>query len=102
MFPIQEFISRFQEILDELDEVKDQAEGETAEAFEEMNADFEDALFVIESIGDDEDWREAFSAALDEFEDLCPGYRSLQSEFEALSALADRLTMVIRLARENL
>ena len=47
MFPIREFEKRFREILDDLDELREGAGGDALEALDEMNADYEDALFVI-------------------------------------------------------
>ena len=103
MFPVKEFEKRFRELLAELDEMKDQASGETAEAMDEMNAEYEDALFVIECINaDDEEWQEEFTDALEEFKDLCGGYRKLASELPALAAEADRLDMIVRMAEANL
>ena len=65
MYPIKEFEKRFRGLLDEMDELRADADDED---LEELAADFEDALFVVECIGaDDEDWREQFTDALDEF-----------------------------------
>ena len=103
MFPVREFEKRFRELLSGLDELKDQASGETAEAMDEMNAEFEDALFVIECINtEEEEWQEEFSDALEEFKDLCGGYRKLASDFPALAAEADRLDMIVKMAEANL
>lgn len=100
MFPIREFEKRFREILDCADEIKEEHGGEE---FEELNADFEDALFVIECIdADDEDWREAFSDALEELKDLCDAYRKLSSEVPELAAEAERLDMAVQMAQANL
>lgn len=99
MFPVKQFEKRFREILDALDEL--QFDVEDAENFAEMNSDFEDALFVIESISmDDEDWQGAFSDALEEFKDLCDGYRAMN--LPALTAVADQLSSLIGLAEANL
>ena len=55
MYPIKEFEKRFRGLLDEMDELRADADDED---LEELAADFEDALFVVECIGaDDEDWR---------------------------------------------
>ena len=99
MYPVKEFEKRFREILDALDEIK--GELDDPERMEEMNAEFEDALFVIESICvEDEDWCEAFADALEVFKDLCGGYRAMDDP--ALAAVVDRLDAVIRLAEANL
>lgn len=102
MFPIKEFEKRFQEILSDLDAVKEQARGEAADAMDELNANFEDALFVIESIGEDEDWREAFEDALEEFEDLHKSYCEQVQAVPGLQDVAGRLNMAIGMARANL
>lgn len=103
MFPIKEFEKRFREILSALDELRDGCGGDEAESIEEMNAEYEDALFVIECIGaDDEDWEEEFADALEEFKDLLEGYRDLAEDVSELDEVADRLDMAIQLAEANL
>lgn len=98
MFPIKEFEKRFREILAGLDEF-----GDGNEEIEELNAQFEDALFVIECIdANDEDWEEEFSDALEEFKDLLEEYRDLADEADGLNEAADRLDMAIRMAEANL
>lgn len=100
MFPVKEFEKRFREILAQLDELRDAADDRASGEMDEMNADFEDALFVIECIdADDDDWREEFSDALAEFRDLCADYRRLN--VSGLAETADRLEMAVRLA-ENI
>lgn len=98
MYPIKEFEKRFRELLGELDDLKEELDDER---MEEMNAQYEDALFVIECIdAEDEDWCEAFTDALEEFRDLCEEYRSME---EAKTAeAADRLEALVRLAEANL
>lgn len=98
MYPIKEFEKRFRELLGELDDLKEELDDER---MEEMNAQYEDALFVIECIdAEDEDWCEAFTDALEEFRDLCGEYRSLKTP--ELAAAADRLEALVRLAEANL
>ena len=98
MFPIKEFEKRFREILASLDEFR----GEDEE-IEEMNAEFEDALFVIECINvNDEEWQEEFTDALEEFSDLLDGYRDLADEIPELADVAERLDMAIKMAEANL
>ena len=92
MFPLKEFESRFRAILDHLD-----LESDGSEDFEELNAEFEDALMILSEIRLNEaDWREEFSDALDDFEDLADRYRRLGS------AQAEPLGALTRLARLNL
>ena len=101
MLPIKEFEKRFREILESLDEIRDNAEGDGAESMDELNAGYEDALFVIECIGpDDEDRDEAFSDALDEFGDLIEEYETL--DVPGLDEIIGRLNMTVSLARNNL
>ena len=98
MFPVKEFEKRFREILASLDEFR----GEDEE-IEEMNAEFEDALFVIECIDvNEEEWEEEFTDALEEFKDLLEGYRDLSEEIPELKDAADRLDMAIKMAQSNL
>lgn len=103
MFPIKEFEKRFREILAALDEARENAGDDQAEEFEELNAEYEDALFVIECTdADDEDWEEEFSDALEEFKDLLENYRELSGEVPALADPVNRLDMAIRMAEANL
>lgn len=103
MFPIQEFEKRFREILADLDALRDGCSGDAAEAIEEMNAEYEDALFVIECTNaDDEDWVEEFTDALEEFEDLLEEYRALEDEVPNLADALNRLDMAIQMAEANL
>lgn len=103
MFPVREFEKRFRELLAGLDELRDQAPEEASEALDEMNAEFEDALFLIECINtDEEEWQEEFADALEEYKDLCSGYRKLSESFPELAAEAERLDMIIRMAEANL
>ena len=103
MFPIKEFEKRFREILAQLDEFRDLYDDDQAEVVEEMNAEYEDALFVIECIGaDDEDWAEEFTDALEEFKDLLEGYQKLAEEVPELKEVANRLDMASKMAEANL
>jgi len=100
MFPVKEFEKRFRERLDVLDRI---CEEKGLEELEELNANYEDALFVIECINEnEEDWKEEFSDALDEFRDLCGEYERLASEEPALAAEAELLNHLILMAEANL
>ena len=100
MYPIKEFEKRFRALLDEMDELRADADDEE---LEELAADFEDALFVVECIGaDDEDWREQFTDALDEFSDIAEGSRRLAGEISPLEGIAGRMDALIQMARANL
>ena len=92
MFPVKEFEGRFRAILAALD-----LESDGSEDFEELNAEFEDALMILSEIRLDEaDWREEFTDALDDFGDLAGRDRALGS------AQAEPLEALVRLARINL
>ena len=100
MFPIHDFEKRFRALLAEMDALRDGMRGDGAEEMDELNANFEDALFVIECIDDgDADWIEAFSDALDEFDDLAAAYRALSGKAPAVADAAERLDMAVQLAR---
>lgn len=100
MYPIKEFEKRFRGLLDEMDELRADADDED---LEELAADFEDALFVIECIGaDDEDWREQFIDALDEFSDIAEGSRRLAREIPQMEGITGRMDALIQMARANL
>lgn len=103
MYPIKEFEKRFRGLLDEMDELRADADDEDLEDLEELAADFEDALFVVECIGaDDEDWREQFTDALDEFSDIAEGSRRLAREIPQMEGIAERTEALIQMARANL
>ncbi len=100
MYPIKEFEKRFRGLLDEMDELRADADDED---LEELAADFEDALFVVECIGaNDEDWREQFLDALDEFSDIAEGSRRLAGEIPQMEGIAGRMDALIQMARANL
>ena len=100
MYPIKEFEKRVRGLLDEMDELRADADDED---LEELAADFEDALFVVECIGaDDEDWREQFTDALDEFSDIAEGSRRLAGEIPQMEGITGRMEALIQMARANL
>ena len=95
MYPIKEFEKRFRGLLDEMDELRADADDED---LEELAADFEDALFVIECIGaNDEDWRGQFTDALDEFSDIAEGSRRLAGEIPQMEGIAGRMDALIQM-----
>ena len=100
MYPIKEFEKRFHDLLDEIDDLRIEVE---SGKLDELAADFEDALFVIECIGaNDEDWREQFTDALDEFSDIAEGSRRLAREIPQMEGIAGRMDALIQMARANL
>lgn len=89
------FMKRFQEILDALDEMSESDE------MDELNAQFEDTLFLMENIdADDEDAAEEFEGALEEMEDLLEEYRAL--EMSEISQKITELEMALKMARNNI
>ena len=100
MFPVKEFEGRFRAILAALD-----LESDGSEDFEELNAEFEDALMILSEIRLDEaDWREEFTDALDDFGDLAGRYRALgsaQDECERALCAAMRLADELFLAQDE-
>lgn len=91
------FISRFQAILEELDQF------EMDEELEEMNAEFEDALFMMETIDEDgEDAAEEIADAMEDMDDLLARYRALCGERPELGQKVLELEMAVQMAKNNL
>ena len=92
MLPIAEFEARFSKILAALDDIAD------GEDMEELNAEFEDALFMLSQIDPGAgDAPEEFMDALDEFDALRADYARIPSARE----VAERMGMLIEFARKN-
>lgn len=91
------FYDRFQAILDDLDEY------DMDESLEELNAQFEDTLFLMENIDmDEEDAADEIEGALEEMRDLCEEYRDLAQERPEISQKIAELDMVLQMAENNL
>ena len=91
------FLARFHEILDGLDELTE------GEEMEELNAQFEDALFLMESIDpEDADAAEELEGALEELRDLPAAYRALAQEDPQLDQKLLELEMALKMAAQNL
>lgn len=91
------FVKRFQDILDAMDEF------EMDEALEELNAQFEDTLFWMENIDEEEeDAAEEIEDALEEISDLLNDYRKLAEERSELSQKVTELDMAAQMAKNNL
>ena len=92
MLPIAEFEARFSKILAALDDIAD------GEDMEELNAEFEDALFMLSQIDPKpDDAPEEFMDALDELDALRADYARIPSARE----VAERMGMLIEFARKN-
>lgn len=91
------FYNRFQNILSELDEF------EMDEELEELNAEFEDALFMMETIDEDgEDAAEEIADAMENMEGLLADYRELANQKRELSQKVLELEMAVQMAKNNL
>lgn len=94
------FLSRIQDILEELDEL---AEDAGLEELDELNAQLEDALFLLECVEDeDEDAAEEYEGALEEILSLAGDYRALCAEIPELQDRAQELSSAAEMARLNL
>lgn len=89
------FVSRFQEILDALDEF------EKSEELDELNAQLEDTIFLIESFDEDDD-DEELQGAIDELNDLVDEYRELAEDRPELNQKVLELQMAVQMAAQNL
>ena len=87
------FLERFHGILDELDEI------ETDEELEELNAQLEDALFLMECSEDDV---EELQGAIEEIDGLLAEYRALSERRPELRQKVLELEMAAGLAGRNL
>lgn len=91
------FCERFQSILDALDEF------DMDETLEELNAQLEDAIFLMESIDpEDEDAQEEIEGALEEISDILSEYQDLAQERPELSDKVTELSMAVQMAENNL
>ena len=91
------FLERFHGILDELDGI------EADEELDELNAQLEDVLFLMESVDvEDADAAEEIAGALEEIDDLLAAYRELAEELPELRQQALELEMARRMAGQNL
>lgn len=96
MKKISAFIERFQEILDAMDELNEGGR------LDEINAEFEDAIFLMENIdSDDADAQEEFEGALEEIEDILAEYREYEAELDIGQKLIE-LDMIVQTAKKNL
>jgi len=91
------FLDRFQSILDKLDEF------EMDEELEETNAQFEDALFMMDTIDEeDEDAAGEIADAMEDMDDLLAQYRELSHQRPELGQKVLELEMAVQMAKSNL
>jgi len=91
------FCERFQAILNAFDEY------EMDEEMEELNAQFEDTLFLMETIDEeDEDADEEIEGALEGLEDLLTEYTEICPGRSELSQKVSEFEMCLRMAQLNL
>lgn len=90
------FIARFEDILSKLDEIA------MDEDMEELNAQMEDAIFLLDSTAeDDEDAEEDIAAALSEILSLAGDYAEMDACDGELKQLALELEMAAEMAAKN-
>lgn len=98
MYPEKEFMKRFETILSELDALSGESEDE---ALDDLNAELEDALFMLSQIRPgDEDAAEELSDTLEEILALAGDYQKL--DIGGVGEVAARLSMTARLALGSL
>jgi len=91
------FMERLQNILDEMDNI------EMTDELEELNAEFEDALFMLEDFDpDDGDAQEELEESLDELNALLANYRELCDEIPALCQQVTEFEMCLKMIENNM
>ena len=98
MLAMDNYVTRLREILEELDALAAEQDGGEAEALEELNAEFEDALMLFDELGG-EDAREELDDALEELDALAGDYRAFAGRIDGVGTLAERLDMAAQLGR---
>ena len=103
MFPVKEFAARFGEILEALDAVRDDCAADAAEDMDDLNAELEDAILMLNEFkADDEDLVEELGDQMDHLKFLAGDYRKLAGEIPALAELTDRLETAADMAMNEL
>ena len=100
MFPMQTFLPRFYGILAALDELADGAAA-SSEDLEDLNAELEDALMLIDALKP-EDEREELLEALEDVRALAGDYQALAKDEPRVAVLARQLAMAADMAISNL
>ena len=87
MFPIKSFLERFGESLEALDDVAEACDADAADDLEDLNAELEDALLLLEELKP-QDGQEALVDALEALRALAGDYCALSDHVPALAPLA--------------
>ena len=91
------FIDRLHNILDELDNL------EMTDELEELNAEFEDALFMLEDFDpEDAESREELEESMDELNALLEDYRGLSEEMPELRQQVIEIEMCLKMIENNM
>ena len=91
------FMARLQNILDELDKF------EMTDELEELNAEFEDALFMLEDFDPEEEGsQEELEESLDELNALLEDYRELADETPELRQQVTEIEMCLKMIENNM
>lgn len=99
MFPMKSFMGRFEEILKELDALADAVDGDGAEEFEDLNAEFEDTLMMLEELKPDgPDFAGELGEVLEDLRALAGDYRRHSAGLPEVADCARRLEMVAEMA----
>ena len=93
------FMERFGGILEELDALAETCPGEAAEDLEDLNAELEDALLLLDELKDSD--AEELTGALEDIRALAEDYRALAERAPDLSDCAGRLAMAADMALSN-
>lgn len=103
MLPMRAFEGRFEEILEAMDEILDVCDGDDAETLEDLNAEAEDALLMLNGIDLKEaDWREEAADVLKTLSGLCGDYRMLAERIPEIAVQVERLQMAVDMAMTNI
>ncbi len=87
---IEAYRARLSALLEELDALA--LSCGDSDALEDLNAEFEDALMLLDEIDEGSDgWEDELSDAREEFAALAGDYRALAKDIPALAPLAEKL-----------
>lgn len=90
---IEKLIDELNTLLDELAEYEDNDE------VEELNATLEDVLFMLSESGDEDDFEDELTDAIDELKDIADGYREIPETAkygDSIAAIANRMMIILK------